>query len=142
MILNAVGLALGERSNAGLVRDGATNAKIQVAVALPSDHPVWAGFNDSEFADTLDTEETLVLSRQINASGRSRCHTNGQLVSLTFLSAIGDLLVDIHGQHAHQSLFRSDTHLDLLDTFGKHDALKAEVGKKIRRTSCRPSTTR
>jgi DNA repair protein RecN (Recombination protein N) len=91
---------------------------------------VWDGFNDSEFADALDAEETLVLSRQINASGRSRCHTNGQLVSLTFLSAIGDLLVDIHGQHAHQSLFRSETHLDLLDTFGKHEALKAEVSKR------------
>ena len=130
VILNAVGLALGERSNAGVVRDGANNAKIQIAVALPPDHPVWAGFNDSEFADVLDAEETLVLSRQINASGRSRCHTNGQLVSLTFLSAIGDLLVDIHGQHAHQSLFRSDTHLDLLDTFGRHEALKAEVGEK------------
>ncbi|RKU10895.1 DNA repair protein RecN [Candidatus Poribacteria bacterium] len=130
VILNAVGLALGERSNAGLVRDGATNAKIQIAVALPPDHPVWAGFNDSEFADALDAEETLVLSRQINASGRSRCHANGQLVSLTFLSAIGDLLVDIHGQHAHQSLFRSETHLDLVDTFGRHEALKAEVCKK------------
>ena len=130
VILNAVGLALGERSTAGIVRDGATNAKIQIAVALPPDHPVWDGFNDSEFADVLDAEETLVLSRQINASGRSRCHTNGQLVSLTFLSAIGDLLVDIHGQHAHQSLFRSETHLDLLDTFGKHEALKAEVSKK------------
>ncbi len=130
VILNAVGLALGERSSAGIVRDGATNAKIQIAVALPPAHPVWAGFNDSEFADALDAEETLVLSRQINASGRSRCHTNGQLVSLTFLSAIGDLLVDIHGQHAHQSLFRSETHLDLLDTFGKHESLKAEVGKK------------
>ena len=127
VILNAVGLALGERSTAGIVRDGATNAKIQIAVALPPDHPVWDGFNDSVFADALDAEETLVLSRQINASGRSRCHTNGQLVSLTFLSAIGDLLVDIHGQHAHQSLFRSETHLDLLDTFGKHEALKAEV---------------
>ena len=130
VILNAVGLALGERSTAGIVRDGATNAKIQIAIALPPDHPVWDGFNDSEFADVLDAEETLVLSRQINASGRSRCHTNGQLVSLTFLSAIGDLLVDIHGQHAHQSLFRSETHLDLLDTFGKHEALKAEASKK------------
>ena len=130
VILNAVGLALGERSTAGIVRDGATNAKIQIAIALPPDHPVWDGFNDSEFTDVLDAEETLVLSRQINASGRSRCHTNGQLVSLTFLSAIGDLLVDIHGQHAHQSLFRSETHLDLLDTFGKHEALKAEVSKK------------
>ena len=130
VILNAVGLALGERGTAGLVRDGATNAKIQIAVALPPDHPVWAGFNDSEFAEALDAEETLILSRQINANGRSRCHANGQLVSLTFLSAIGDLLVDIHGQHAHQSLFRSDTHLDLLDTFGGHEALKAEVGKK------------
>ena len=130
VILNAVGLALGERGTAGIVRDGATNAKIQIAVALPPDHPVWDGFNDSEFADALDAEETLVLSRQINASGRSRCHANGQLVSLTFLSAIGDLLVDIHGQHAHQSLFRSETHLDLLDTFGKHEALKAEVCEK------------
>ena len=130
VILNAVGLALGERSNAGLVRDGARNAKIQIAVALPPDHPVWAGFNDSEFADALDAEETLVLSRQINASGRSRCHASGQLVSLTFLSAIGDLLVDIHGQHAHQSLFRSETHLNLVDTFGRHEALKAEVCKK------------
>ena len=130
VILNAVGLALGERSTAGIVRDGATNAKIQIAVALPPDHPVWDGFSDSEFAEILDAEETLILSRQINANGRSRCHTNGQLVSLTFLSAIGDLLVDIHGQHAHQSLFRSETHLDLLDTFGKHEALKAEVGKK------------
>jgi DNA repair protein RecN (Recombination protein N) len=130
VILNAVGLALGERSTSGIVRDGATNAKIQIAVAPPSDHPVWDSFSDSEFADVLDGEETLVLSRQINANGRSRCHTNGQLVSLTFLSAIGDLLVDIHGQHAHQSLFRSETHLDLLDTFGRHETLKLEVRKK------------
>ena len=130
VILNAVGLALGERSTSGIVRDGATNAKIQIAVAPPPDNPVWDSFSDSELTDILDAEETLVLSRQINANGRSRCHTNGQLVSLTFLSAIGDLLVDIHGQHAHQSLFRSETHLDLLDTFGKHEALKSEVRKK------------
>ncbi len=130
VILNAVGLALGERSTSGIVRDGATNAKIQIAVAPPPDHPVWTDFSDSNFADVLEAEETLVLSRQINANGRSRCRTNGQLVSLTFLSAIGDLLVDIHGQHAHQSLFRSETHLDLLDTFGRHEALKAQVHKK------------
>ena len=130
VILNAVGLALGERGTSGIVKDGATNAKIQIAVALPPDHPVWDNFNDSEFADVLDAEETLVLSRQINASGRSRCHTNGQLVSLTFLSTIGDLLVDIHGQHVHQSLFRSETHLNLLDTFGSHEPLKAAVRKK------------
>ena len=130
VILNAVGLALGERSSSGIVRDGAPNAKVQIAVAPPSDHPLWNSFNDSEFADVLAGEETLVLSRQINANGRSRCHTNGQMVSLTFLSAIGDLLVDIHGQHAHQSLFRSETHLDLLDTFGRHESLKSEVRKK------------
>ena len=130
VILNAVGLALGERSTPGIVRDGMTNAKVQIAVAPPPDHPVWSSFSDSEFTEVLDAEETLVLSRQINASGRSRSHTNGQLVSLTFLSAIGDLLVDIHGQHAHQSLFRSETHLDLLDTFGRHESLKSEVRKK------------
>ena len=130
VILNAVGLALGERGTSGIVRDGAINAKVQIAVAPLPDHPVWENFIDSEFAEILDAEETLVLSRQINANGRSRCHTNGQLVSLRFMSAIGDLLVDIHGQHAHQSLFRSETHMDLLDTFGRHGTLKSEVGKK------------
>ena len=130
VILNAVGLALGERSTSGIVRDGATKAKIQIAVAPPPDNPLWDSFSGSEFADILNAEETLVLSRQINANGRSRCHTNGQLVSLTFLSAIGDLLVDIHGQHAHQSLFRSETHLNLLDTFGRHEALKSDMRKK------------
>ena len=130
VILNAVGLALGERSSSGIVRDGTTNAKVQIAVAPSPDHPLWSSFSDSEFVEVLEAEETLVLSRQIGANGRSRCHTNGQMVTLTFLSAVGDLLVDIHGQHAHQSLFRSETHLDLLDTFGKHETLKSEVGKK------------
>ena len=130
VILNAVGLALGERGTTGIVRDGAINAKVQIAVAPLPDHPVWDHLGDSEFAEILDAEEGLVLSRQINASGRTRCHANGQLVSLKFMSAVGDLLVDIHGQHAHQSLFRPETHRDLLDTFGRHETLKSEVGRK------------
>ena len=130
VILNAVGLALGERGTSGMVRDGAISARVQIAVAPVPDHPVWDHLGDSEFAEILDAEESLVLSRQINANGRTRCHANGQLVSLKFMSAAGDLLVDIHGQHAHQSLFRPETHMDLLDTFGRHVNLRSEVGKK------------
>ncbi|MCZ6676592.1 MAG: DNA repair protein RecN [Candidatus Poribacteria bacterium] len=130
VILNAVGLALGERGAAGIVKDGASHAKIQIAMVLPPDHPVWQGFNDSDLAETLDPEETLLLSRQINTSGRNRCHVNGQMVNLTLLNAIGNLLVDIHGQHEHQSLFRSEIHRELLDAFGGLEALQSQVHKK------------
>ncbi len=130
VILNAVGLVLGERSTSRIVRDGESNAKIQIAVAPPPEHPVWGAFIDSDLGEVLDAEETLLLSRRINTSGRSRCHINGQMVNLTFLSAIGDPLVDIHGQYEHQSLFRSKTHLNLLDAFGGLEALKSRVHKK------------
>ena len=130
VILNAVGLALGERGTAGIVRDGESSATIQIAGAPPPNHPVWTGFGDSNLAQALNMEEGLLLSRQINTNGRSRCHINGQMLNLTLLSTIGDQLVDIHGQHEHQSLFRSETHLDLLDAFAGLEGLKSKVHKR------------
>ena len=130
VILNAVGLALGERGTSGIIRSGESRSKVQISVALPPDHLMWQHLSESELADILDPEEGLLISRQINASGRSRCHVNGQRVNLTLLQEIGDLLVDIHGQHEHQSLFRSETHLHLLDAFGRLEGLRSRVVKK------------
>ncbi len=130
VILNAVGLALGERGASGIVGPGDSSAKVQIAVVLHSEHPVWGGIKESELADGVNPEEGLLISRQIHANGRSRCHLNGQMVNVTLLNEIGNLLVDIHGQHEHQSLFRAETHLALLDAFGGLEELKSQVGRK------------
>jgi DNA repair protein RecN (Recombination protein N) len=130
VILNAVGLALGERGPSGVVREGESKAVIQIAVNLPPDHPIWRRSSDAALADALAAEEPLIVSRQIAANGRSRCHINGQMVNLKQIEELGDWLIDIHGQHEHQSLLRSETHLELLDASGDLEPLKAAVEKK------------
>ncbi len=129
IILNAVGLALGERSISGVVPPGKGHAKVQIAVSLPPVHPVWHCISESGLDNVFDSQEEFLISRRISENGRSRCYLNGQMVNLTLLQAIGNLLVDIHGQHEHQSLFRSETHLDLLDAFGKLQGLRLQVSK-------------
>ena len=116
VILKSIGLVLGERASADIVREGADFAKVEASVAPDEAHPMW--HTDFAFGDVLDPADVVILSRQISASGRSRCHINGRLVNLKQLQALGTLLVDIHGQHEHQSLFRTETHLKLLDDFG------------------------
>ena len=116
VILKAIGLVLGERASADIVREGTDFAKVEASVAPDEAHPMW--HTDFAFGDVLDPSDVVILSRQISASGRSRCHINGRLVNLKQLQALGTLLVDIHGQHEHQSLFRTETHLKLLDDFG------------------------
>ena len=130
VILQAVGLALGERGIASVVRAGESNAKVQIAVAVPPNHPMWQRFGDSELIEEFDIAESLLLSRQISANGRSRCHVNEQTVNVRLMHEVGNLLVDIHGQHDHQSLFRSDVHLDLLDAFGGLEKQRAEIEQK------------
>ena len=129
VILNAVGLALGERRVSEVASPGKGNAKVQIAVSLPTVHPVWRCLSETDFANASDPQEGLLLSRQINENGRSRCHLNGQMVNLSLLQDVGNLLVDIHGQHEHQSLFRSETHMNLLDAFGKLEGLRLQVSK-------------
>ncbi len=116
VILKAIGLVLGERASADIVRESAEFAKVEASVAPDDTHPMW--HTDFAFSDLLDPSDVVILSRQISAKGRSRCHINGQLVNLKQLQAIGASLVDIHGQHEHQSLFRTETHLKFLDDFG------------------------
>ena len=129
VILNAVGLALGERRVSKVASPGKGNANVQIAVSLPTVHPVWRYISETDFANASDPQEGLILSRQISESGRSRCHLNGQMVNLSLLQDVGNLLVDIHGQHEHQSLFRSETHMNLLDAFGKLEGLRLQVSK-------------
>ena len=119
VILKSIGLVLGERTSADIVREGTDFAAVEVSVIPSSPLPI-----DTESGDTL------VLSRQISANGRSRCRINGELANLKQLEEIGTLLVDIHGQHEHQSLFRTEMHLELLDDFGETDTERQHVSEK------------
>ena len=127
VILRSIGLVLGERVNADIVREGADFAKVEAGVAPNDQHPMW--HTDFAYSDVLDPSDAVILSRRISASGRSRCHVNGRLVNLSQLQDLGTLLVDIHGQHEHQSLFRTQTHLRLLDDFGGCTDARQQVSK-------------
>ena len=125
VILKAIGLVLGERATADIVREDAEFAKVEASVAPDDAHPMW--HTDFAFSDVLEPSDVVILSRQISAKGRSRCHVNGQLVNLKQLQELGTSLVDIHGQHEHQSLFRTETHLKLLDDFGGSSEMCQQV---------------
>ncbi|MYF99043.1 DNA repair protein RecN [Candidatus Poribacteria bacterium] len=118
VILKSIGLVLGERTSSDIVREGANTASVEIGV-VPS----------TKLPSMMDMNDTYVLSRQISSNGRSRCRINGELVNLKQLEELGSLLVDIHGQHEHQSLFRTETHLELLDDFGETDKEKEQVSK-------------
>jgi DNA repair protein RecN (Recombination protein N) len=114
ILVDALGLVLGERGNAQLVRDGAKRAEFAAEFdvsALPS----VASWLEEQ---ALDLDDDCLLRRVINGDGRSRAFINGNPVPLSQLKALGELLLDIHGQHFHQSLARRGIQRDLLDHFG------------------------
>lgn len=136
VILNSIGLVLGERTSADIVREDADFAEVEVSVAPGEAHPIWHTNSDEttdpmlkdSLSDVLDPSDTVILSRRITSRGRSRCQVNGRLVNLKQLQALGTFLVDIHGQHEHQSLFRTQTHLKLLDDFGGTSEAQRHIG--------------
>ena len=114
ILVDALGLVLGERGNAQLVRSGAKRAEFSAEFDL-SDLPYVRAWLDEQ---SLDEENECLLRRVINADGRSRAFINGNAVPVQQLKSVGELLVDIHGQHFHQSLARRPIQRELLDHYG------------------------
>lgn len=114
ILLDSVGLALGARSEAGLVRPGANALSVTAEFHLPISHPAHALLAEND----LDSEDCLLLRRTVGADGRSRAFINDQPVSVGLLRRVGDMLVEIHGQFANIGLLDAATHLALLDQFG------------------------
>lgn len=125
ILLDALGLALGARGEAGLVRRGAEKATVTAAFDIPAKHPARRLLADNEIA----SEETLVLKRVLGADGRSRAFVNDQPAGVGLLRQLGELLVEIHGQHDAHGLLDAATHRGLLDSYGGHEALLAGVRK-------------
>ena len=127
ILIDALQLALGNRGDAGQVREGAQRLDISAEFDIAGALGVSAWLGDSGFDAGTETEGTLLVRRTLDAQGKSRAWINGSAATLTQLRELGDQLVDIHGQHAWQSLTRGASVRDLLDAYAGHDttALRA-----------------
>ena len=111
ILIDALQLALGARAEASVVREGAT--RCEISAEFDTSAPVQQWLSDAGF----DATDTLLLKRTIDAQGKSRAWINGSAATATQLREVGDCLVDIHGQHAWQSLTRPDAVRGLLDAY-------------------------
>lgn len=123
IVLDALGLAMGGRADAGAVRHGAKRADITASFDVSRIAEARAWLEQHE----LDDDHDCILRRVISKDGRSQAYINGQPCPLAHLKDLGSLLMDIHSQHQHQSLLRKDTHRKLLDEYAGADALASET---------------
>lgn len=123
IMLDALGLALGDRADSGVVRPGADKADILASFDLEdiAEARAWLAERD------LDNDGPCILRRVITSEGRSRGYINGAPCPLGDLKALGELLIDIHSQHEHQSLLKPDTHRRLLDEYTGSQELARQV---------------
>ena len=123
ILVDAVGLALGDRAETSAVRTGARRADISLVFEIDQEQAAYQWLVGRD----LDDDDMCCLRRSVSAEGRSRAYINNHPVSLKDLREIGSLLVDIHGQHAHQSLLHASAQRQLLDGFGDLYDLAADV---------------
>jgi len=116
IILDALTMATGARSDKGLVRKHAAKSQCTASFDLPEDHQVWKILEDADF-DINDSDE-LILRRVISADGRSKAYINDVPVSIRLLSEIGQHLLEVHGQHDGRGLLDPSQHITMLDIFG------------------------
>ena len=124
ILIDALALVLGARADALVVRQGAERAEVSAEFAIATLKPVIKYLEKQELTDE---DDSCLVRRVIDASGRSRAFINGTAVTASQLRELGELLVDIHGQHQHQSLAHAPAQRELLDAYGKLEAQAAKV---------------
>ena len=123
ILIDALQLILGARGDSGVVREGAERTQIVAEFTLAERTKAWLNANELDVG-----EDTLLIRRTVDVKGRSRAWVNGIAVTAAQLRELGETLVDVHGQHAHQSLLKSSYQLKLLDDFAEN----GDVLKKVR----------
>lgn len=115
IIIDAMGLLTGGRGSSDYIRQGANKCTLEGLFSMPKSQELKKLLEELG----IETEEdSLVIQRDISASGKNVCRVNGRIVNITNLKRIGEYLVDIHGQNEHQELMQSERHIDMLDEFG------------------------
>ncbi len=133
ILIDAVSLLVGGRADREMVRAEARRAVVEGTFDL--EQGVEAAIGPILARESLegDDERTLILTREVRADGRGVCRVNGVTVPLALLREIGEVLVDIHGQGEHLSLFRPREHINLLDRYANLEAPRAELAEIVRR---------
>ncbi len=134
IIIDAVGLLLGDRAADEWVRAGAEIAEIEASFTLPADMERAAEVRhllEEQGLDDPDNPQWIVLSREVRLNGRNICRVNGRTVSLQVLATVTGALVDVHGQGEHLSLLQSRTHIHLLDRFANLLPQRAVLAHKV-----------
>ncbi|MDP2208122.1 MAG: DNA repair protein RecN [Bacteroidota bacterium] len=136
IIIDALSLILGERADTDAIRKDTDKAIVEGAFDVSQNKNIKPLLKENE----IDFSDEVILRREVSIKGTSRCFVNDTPVPLSIMKSIGDLLVDLHGQHEHQSLLRTETHIELLDDFASlssfveefkaaHSQLTSEVSK-------------
>lgn len=137
ILLDALGLALGERADSALVRAGQPQAAVSASFALPPAHPALGLLDENGLSG--EPGEPLTVRRIVRADGGSRAFVNDQPVSAGLLREVGGLLVEVHGQRDDRGLLNPRGHRALLDAFGRIDAAAAaaEAWQRLREAQAR-----
>ena len=122
IILGAFGLLLGDRASSDMVRAGSDKTIVEAEFDFVNDRELSKFFAENE----IETHDALVIRREVTQRGTSRGFVNDSPVSAQVLKSLGEILVDLHGQHEHQSLLRTATHIQMLDEFGNLEAAVSE----------------
>lgn len=122
--VDALGLVLGDRADSSIIRGECNATEITAIFDLDNYTPDIRAILDEQ---GIAYEDELMLRRVINRDGRSRAYVNGSPVPAQLLRELGESMVDIHGQHAHQSLLKRDSQRQMLDDFGQYEATIARV---------------
>lgn len=128
LVIDALGMALGDRGDTDRIRAGTERCEIAARFDLAANGPATAWLDAQDYP----LERECLLRRVFTRDGRSRGYINGRTATMQQLQELGDLLIDIHSQHEHQSLLRRETHARLVDDFGGHGALLGAVAEASR----------
>ena len=129
ILVDAIELLVGGRADAGVVREGAERAELSAEFDIGSQQELAAWLSEG---DLDGDQDRLIVRRSIDRSGRSRCFINGHAATLAQLKEAGEFLVDLHGQHAHQSLMRTAAQRDLLDSHADCETLARDTASAYR----------
>ncbi len=131
ILIGSLSLLLGERASSEIIRKGSNKTIVEGFFSLHDNSPVFEILKLNE----LDFQDELILRREISLSGSNRCYINDTPVNLSVLREAGNMIIDLHGQHEHQSLLRTETHSQLLDSFDEIPFLLSDYGDAFKELS-------
>jgi len=126
ILIDAMSLLLGERASNEVIRKGAEKAIVEGIFSAENNERIDTLLEQNE----IEKSNELIVRRELSVKGSNRCFLNDTPVALNVIKEVGNLLVDLHGQHEHQSLLRTETHIEFLDDFGSLEQPLADFKKE------------